>query len=385
MGKQKRGSRSKQDQDEKLKARKKLKRDRLISVVHKSVSNTPYVMRRCRNEHASELKGTFLSECPATYKRLTHGRVVIQDKATNEIALVVCFTPFQEMSTEVYSKFEELTSMLAEVSEGASNIAGNGAHRGGGGIMKALGWRVGFDRGLLFSRYVPAPKVQRSKEALAKWEDDQRLVSKIAGFYKTKFNMLAPELFKTVATEALFAKVPDLEQTEFVDLQQMENTFASNLTYSYNDFYNRVHCDHDHNSYTYGIWAPTNSTNGKLASVSDGFNCNGGEFVVPSYEVYIDFGACDGIVEAIWRGKTDYHCTTKSTTTRGYTRIGSSVQISQRLVSKLENAIKALQSGDQNLDTINTKIKGADRRIKDKLALLDTDSDSDSNSNSGPN
>lgn len=124
MGKQKRGSRSKQDQDEKLKARKKLKQDRLISLVHKSVSDTPYVIRRCRNEDADKLKGTFLPECPTSYKRLTHGRVVIQDKTTNEIALVVCFRPFQEMSTEVHGEFEELTAMLGEVSKGQAILLG---------------------------------------------------------------------------------------------------------------------------------------------------------------------------------------------------------------------------------------------------------------------
>jgi len=64
-------------------------------------------------------------------------------------------------------------------------------------------------------------------------------------------------------------------------------------------------------------------------------SCKGSEFVFTSYKVCIDFGTCNGIVEVIWHGQIDYHYTTRSITTIGFTKIGTSIQISQQLVSIL--------------------------------------------------
>jgi hypothetical protein len=44
-----------------------------------------------------------------------------------------------------------------------------------------------------------------------------------------------------------------------------------------------------------------------LATTSNGFTYEGGQFVVVPYKVFVDFGSCDGIVEIIWRGNQDHH------------------------------------------------------------------------------
>jgi hypothetical protein len=46
---------------------------------------------------------------------------------------------------------------------------------------------------------------------------------------------------------------------------------------------------------------------------------------------------CEGYVEIYWRGKADHHATLASTSDRGYTRFGTSIQITQKGLTALDN------------------------------------------------
>jgi len=72
---------------------------------------------------------------------------------------------------------------------------------------------------------------------------------------------------------------------------------------------------------------------------------------------------CDGIVEMLWRSNLDSHCTLPSVTAPGYTRIGSSVQISAQLISRMKNLSIAHQKG---ID-ITKKIWGVNEIVELKL------------------
>lgn len=52
----------------------------------------------------------------------------------------------------------------------------------------------------------------------------------------------------------------------------------------------------------------------------------------------MDFGRCDGITELIWQGKLDSHRTLPSSSDKGYTRIETFVQISNKLVQAIAKA-----------------------------------------------
>jgi hypothetical protein len=56
-----------------------------------------------------------------------------------------------------------------------------------------------------------------------------------------------------------------------------------------------LHVDKDYNSYSYGIGVSIFKENDKLTSKEEELECDGGEFVVPSYKICIDYGACDNI------------------------------------------------------------------------------------------
>jgi hypothetical protein len=88
------------------------------------------------------------------------------------------------------------------------------------------------------------------------------------------------------------------------------------------------------------MWAPTcKLTDGKLAKMEDGFECEGGQFILPNYKFYMDFRNFDGVVEIIWRAKTDLYTTLKSKTNENYTRIGTSMQINNNLVLRIKNSL----------------------------------------------
>jgi hypothetical protein len=96
---------------------------------------------------------------------------------------------------------------------------------------------------------------------------------------------------------------------------------------------------------------------GELATTLNGFTCEGGQFVVVPYKVYIDFRSCDGIAEIIWRGNKDHHRTLPSRTAGNFTRIGTSCQISNRLVKAITKAHQKKEVGKD----VNNKYRNVDK------------------------
>lgn len=105
---------------------------------------------------------------------------------------------------------------------------------------------------------------------------------------------------------------------------------------------------------------------GKLAKISDGFQCEGGHFVVPSYKLYVNFGKCDGVVEIIWRANLDLHATSPSTTKLGFSRIGTSVQIPRSLVRR----VLLLKKDERNGENVNPRVRGLKEIVEQKIQKL---------------
>jgi hypothetical protein len=111
-----------------------------------------------------------------------------------------------------------------------------------------------------------------------------------------------------------------------------EAGIASNLTVTFGDFANLLHTDGDESPYTFGIWMTTDD-NGNIIHDADTIKngIKGGEFIWHDFGCGADFGACNGFVELIWRGKLDMHGTVQSTTTGRLKRWGSSIQVANSL------------------------------------------------------
>jgi hypothetical protein len=83
-------------------------------------------------------------------KVLNYNTIVVQDNNSQEIVLVVKFTPFENMTLSEYSKIQKLTRELALVKHHVNEIQTNGAHKDCTGKMYAVGWRKFKDKKMVF-------------------------------------------------------------------------------------------------------------------------------------------------------------------------------------------------------------------------------------------
>lgn len=177
---------------------------------------------------------------------------------------------------------------------------------------------------------------------------------------------MAHVLLEHTKAKIAHLRVPNLSQTEFNRLHEEQDGFCSNLVWTIKDFCNKFHQDREYNSYTYGIRARVCEKNGELATRKNVCRCEGGEFFVGSYKVYIDFDAWNRIVEIIWHGKTDYYSTIPSTTALGYARIGAFVQVNKGLVKRMK---KLIMIGSEGVDIAN-KVRSEKTILDSKLQIV---------------
>ena len=271
---------------------------------------------------------------------LHKGTVVVCDENSEEVVLVVKFVPWDSIDVGELEDMERCTEELMRLRSSTRRVTGNGAHKGGGGHMYALGWRGGSDSGMTLGKYVPEDSVKRSKKALGEWERSQReTVPWLCELYRTRFKKLSSMIYGTIVEEAQTTNIPNLAQTEFVDFELLDEPFCGNLTYTNSGFHNSCHKDKDHNTYAYGIFCPVDSDTGKLGYRDDDFGVKEGDFIIPSYEMFVDFSDTNGFVEMIWRGQGNFHCTAPSIGDGEFTRLGSSVQMSRTLVMRVKQLI----------------------------------------------
>ena len=78
---------------------------------------------------------------PKGYFRAYENKVLVLDKANEDIILVAKFNSFSSMSEDLRNEFGELTKHFIHLKDGASKVKINSAKTHG--KMYALGWRCG--------------------------------------------------------------------------------------------------------------------------------------------------------------------------------------------------------------------------------------------------
>jgi len=68
----------------------------------------------------------------------------------------------------------------------------------------------------------------------------------------------------------------------------------------------------------------------------------------------------------IWRAKSDFHSTSPSTTSKGFTHVGTSTQIPKTLVCRVQSLMKDKRIG---ID-VNSRIRGLDELVNQKKRKL---------------
>ncbi|KAF9039588.1 hypothetical protein BDP27DRAFT_1435243 [Rhodocollybia butyracea] len=207
------------------------------------------------------------------------------------------------------------------------------------GKMYAAGWhRTMGERGLMFAGIsVLKPYGIKAREiAIEKFANATAKLAGVAKFFRKSLTELYPLGQKMLEDHAERFDVPSFDQLSLLEKgTPVENMpFANSLTITNGDFANYQHMDADAIEVAYGMWWAAKKVNGGwvLDDDCDHDKIKGGQFLIGEYGIAIDFEKASGLVEIYWRGKVDHHGTLTSVSQPGYTRFGTSIQITRKLV-----------------------------------------------------
>lgn len=140
-----------------------------------------------------------------------------------------------------------------------------------------------------------------------------------------------------------------------LDGTNVQRPFANSLTATKLGFCNFQHWDNDKAPIAFGMWweAETGQRGKKCRFPKDADHEKtvGGEFIWGAFGIGVDFQRfvfffqvdphsyyyrARGLVEIFWRGKVDFHGTLESSDEDGYTRFGTSIQITAKGVNAMQ-------------------------------------------------
>ncbi|KAI5777002.1 hypothetical protein EDC01DRAFT_636306 [Geopyxis carbonaria] len=272
------------------------------------------------------------------------GIVYAVDDTTGELVFACRITLFKDMTKPIYQEFNRVFKFFQDDKQYYKLINCNGAHKGGAGVMRCIGWQASFQTGVAFGHYTPEEKVisfkvilnyKRSIQLLADQYTEPLENQFSTAIYADSFYRLAPGIFRE--SQATFMKlgVPGLGDLykEKDGTSEYPFLYCSNLAYSCDGFVNQAHYDQDLSRYTYGINANVNKSTARMSSCWS----TGGFFYVVDDGLLIDYANIDGCVEQIWQGPNHVHATVAGEIEPGFTWYGSSTQINKRLSAAVQN------------------------------------------------
>ncbi|KAG8718214.1 hypothetical protein FRC08_005708 [Ceratobasidium sp. 394] len=251
------------------------------------------------------------------YRTNEHGEEVL--------AFSAIFHFFDQMSDSELDDIKFMGEFFTELSIHGPFIDTNSAMEGG--LMIGIGWRGGSDEGFRFGWYQRHPDTD--------WAKYHRDECRVAAIYNRLFLQQSRHIHGVASSVVETHRLPRLS-----DRQIGENTAeipASNLTVTWDDFFNKIHTDGDASPWTFGLWFPTYA-DGKLVRDPKLVEemTKGGAFALPAIGVAIDFSKCAGVVSILWQGPHELHGTARSETKPGFRRWGSSIQCAKRIVQRVD-------------------------------------------------
>ncbi|KAF7311464.1 Polyketide synthase PksM [Mycena kentingensis (nom. inval.)] len=200
------------------------------------------------------------------------------------------------------------------------------------GTMYGVGWHNGQEDGKNVVAYANQAKDEASQLRAKKLVLQ---LPKIAALYRSGLTYLFPggaRKMQDFADEEAILSLGDV-----FDGVNTERPFANSLTVTRNEFANFMHQDNDATNIAYGMWwcAKQKGEDWVFSDDADHDKTTGGEFIWADYGFGVDFARCKGLVEIYWRGSMDYHGTLRSLDTEGYTRFGTSIQITQKAMESM--------------------------------------------------
>ncbi|KAJ7133890.1 hypothetical protein C8R43DRAFT_1239394 [Mycena crocata] len=141
-----------------------------------------------------------------------------------------------------------------------------------------------------------------------------------------------------------------------------------------------MHTDQDLEPVASGKWwvakkgkkkAKKGTTEAKWSFAEDGDHnkISGGEFIWGAFGIGVDFERARGLVDIFWRGQLDFHGTLESTDTEGYTRWGTSIQITKKGVNAMHKVwkVEELAASSHNIHRLAPKSKARITTAQDRV------------------
>ncbi|EFP89904.1 uncharacterized protein PGTG_16192 [Puccinia graminis f. sp. tritici CRL 75-36-700-3] len=143
------------------------------------------------------------------------------------------------MPPEEYEEIKFLTTTLVQLGHYYNNQSNSSLLEG---VMKGFGWRKGYGQDMEhFGTYTPA-KV-KTEEDYRKWRALLLQLPMVESIISRRFQKLAPGAFHQSVEKMKSAKIPSFASPEFDQVPSLP--FASNLTATWGEFYNRAHIDNN--------------------------------------------------------------------------------------------------------------------------------------------
>ncbi|KNE89529.1 hypothetical protein PSTG_17016 [Puccinia striiformis f. sp. tritici PST-78] len=281
---------------------------------------------------------------------------------SREVGLVVKQTKWEDMPPEEIEDLRFLTTTIKKLGRFYGDQR-NGSLRGG--IMKAIGWRKGYEEGKCCGTYSPVNV--RNEQEFKEWKQLHEQLPRVEEIIRGRFKKLAPGLLALSEEKMRSANLPSFASSEFTDTRP--DSFASNLTATWGEFYNAAHIDNDVSPISYGGWCDIDEESGEPAVNGDQPRIENGQFFLPGISTVVDFGAVDGWTDLFWLLNLLYHQTVRSTKPPGCrtTRFGFSVQINKCLYDAF---VKMPDDAHNKGDCVGISARVA--RVGEKLKLKRT-------------
>ncbi|KAJ7204740.1 hypothetical protein GGX14DRAFT_646046, partial [Mycena pura] len=202
------------------------------------------------------------------------------------------------------------------------------------GVMYGMGWHQSQEEGKSMVNYAPKNK---GPEALAIYQKLNSKLPEVAALYRDGLSRLFPG--GATQLQSVADKEGVLSFGDALDGVSPQRPFVNSLTATRQGFCNFQHSDNDETHIAYGPWWEAEQAAGdqkwEFTSDADHNRTHGGEFMWGEFGIGVDFSKARGLVEIFWRGKIDHHGTLFSTDDPGFTRFGTSIQITKKGVNAM--------------------------------------------------
>ncbi|KAJ7217112.1 hypothetical protein GGX14DRAFT_358215, partial [Mycena pura] len=233
------------------------------------------------------------------------------------------------------------------------------------GVMYGMGWHQSQEEGKTLVNYAPKKK---GAKALAIYQELNSKLPEVAALYRDRLSCLFPGA--SMQLQSFADKDAVLSFGDALDGISPQRPFTNSLTATRQGFCNFQHQDNDKAPIAYGPWwAGKKTADDKWSFTPDADHgrIRGGEFMWGGFGIGVDFAKAHGLVEIFWRGKIDHHGTLHSVDDPGFTRFGTSIQITMKGVNamrKVWNVEQLAQAGHDihKLETAS-RITTAQNRI----------------------